>query len=111
MKQTRAMQAVLVAVVFACGMMGSMEWSIDADSPQPFPRGDFTISVSAATAGEIRGPVRRASCAVVRHYVAKCTAAAAEAWARSKGATDAEIQTARGCIKSQQPVLLDYVGS
>jgi hypothetical protein len=30
------------------------------------------------------------------------TAAAAEAWVRSKGATDAEIQIARRCLKPQQ---------
>ncbi|HYI96435.1 MAG TPA: hypothetical protein VEX68_23020 [Bryobacteraceae bacterium] len=109
MKRTRSMQSVLAAVVFACGMMGSMECSIDPSRPQHFPRGDFAISVSTATAGETRGPVRRASCAVVRYYVARYTAATAEAWARSKGATDSEIQTARDCIKSQQPVLLGYV--
>jgi hypothetical protein len=31
--------------------------------------------------------------------VAKYTAPAAEAWARSKGATDAEIEAARHCLK------------
>jgi hypothetical protein len=45
------------------------------------------------------GLVHRASCAVVRYYVAKYTAPAAEAWARSKGATEAEIEAARRCIK------------
>lgn len=44
------------------------------------------------------GVFRRASCTVVRYYVAKYSAAAAEAWARSKGATDAEIETARRCV-------------
>jgi hypothetical protein len=43
----------------------------------------------------------RASCTVVRYYVAKYTLPAAEAWARSKGATEAEIQTARHCVKVQ----------
>jgi hypothetical protein len=32
---------------------------------------------------------------VVRYYVAKYTLAAAEAWARSKGATEAEIERVR----------------
>ena len=73
MKRTRSMQSVLAAVVFACGMMGSMECSIDPSRPQHFPRGDFAISGSTATAGETRGPVRRASCAVVRYYVARYT--------------------------------------
>ena len=43
----------------------------------------------------------RVSCTVVRYYVAKYTAAAAEAWARGKGVTDAEIETARRCLKVQ----------
>lgn len=44
------------------------------------------------------GVFRRASCTVVRYYVAKYSAAAAETWARSKGATDAEIEAARRCL-------------
>jgi hypothetical protein len=53
---------------------------------------------SEARAAET-GLVHRASCTVVRYYVAKYTAPAAEAWARSKGATEAEIDAARRCIK------------
>ena len=45
------------------------------------------------------GILHRASCTMVRFYVAKYSAPAAEAWARSKGATDAEIAAARLCIK------------
>jgi hypothetical protein len=44
------------------------------------------------------GGLRRMSCAVVRLYVAKYSAPAAETWARSKGATDAEIEAARHCL-------------
>jgi hypothetical protein len=40
------------------------------------------------------------SCAVVRFYVAKYSEAAAEKWARSHGASDAEIETARRCLHS-----------
>lgn len=40
------------------------------------------------------------SCAVVRFYVAKYSEAAAETWARSRGASDAEIETARHCLHS-----------
>ena len=40
------------------------------------------------------------SCAVVRFYVAKYSQAAAEKWARSHGAGDAEIETARRCLHS-----------
>jgi hypothetical protein len=56
----------------------------------------------AAAAEEPKpGFLARASCTVVRYYVARYTAASAEAWARSKGATDAEIETARHCLKVQ----------
>jgi hypothetical protein len=34
----------------------------------------------------------------VRYYVAKYSEAAAEAWARSKGASEAEIDGARRCL-------------
>lgn len=52
-----------------------------------------------AMAGEPQpGVLRRASCTVVRYYVAKYSAAAAETWARSHGATEAEIEAARRCI-------------
>ena len=51
-----------------------------------------------ALAGEQPGVFRRASCTVVRFYVAKYSAAAAETWARSKGATEAEIEAARRCL-------------
>jgi hypothetical protein len=40
------------------------------------------------------------SCAVVRFYVAKYSEAAAEKWARSQGASSAEIETARRCLHS-----------
>ncbi|GKQ50628.1 hypothetical protein [Bradyrhizobium sp. Ce-3] len=52
-----------------------------------------------ATAGEQGGVLRRVSCTVVRYYVARYSAAAAESWARAHGATDAEIDTARHCLK------------
>ncbi|MDB5638284.1 MAG: hypothetical protein JWP51_3192 [Bradyrhizobium sp.] len=37
--------------------------------------------------------------AVVRFYVAKFSASAAEMWARSHGATEADIEAARHCLK------------
>ena len=52
-----------------------------------------------AEAGEHSGLLQRASCSVVRFYVAKYSAAAAETWARSHGATESEIEAARHCIK------------
>jgi hypothetical protein len=48
------------------------------------------------------GILHRASCSVVRYYVAKYSAEMAEAWARSKGATEAEIATARRCLDGSQ---------
>jgi len=58
----------------------------------------FGLSLPAEAA-EHSGLIHRASCTVVRYYVAKYTAPAAEAWARSKGATEAEIEAARHCLK------------
>jgi hypothetical protein len=55
---------------------------------------------SFAFAGEQSGVMRRVSCSVVRLYVAKYSEMAAEQWARSKGATDAEIAAARRCLGS-----------
>jgi hypothetical protein len=108
MKQTRTKQAILAAAVLACGTMGSIEWSSDTGPPQQLVHGDFSVSVSSAAA-ETRGPARRASCTLVRYYVARYTAATAEAWARSEGATDAEIRIARGCIKPQLTAWLGHV--
>lgn len=51
-----------------------------------------------ATAGERPSLAHRVSCTVVRYYVAKYSEWAAEAWARSHGATDSEIQSARSCL-------------
>jgi hypothetical protein len=55
---------------------------------------------SSGTAGERSGLVHRASCSAVRYCVAKYSVSAAESWARSKGATEAEIEAARRCIKN-----------
>ena len=45
--------------------------------------------------------VHRMSCALVRFYVAKYTLLTAEAYARSSGASEAEIETARHCVSVQ----------
>ena len=57
----------------------------------------FCLS-STALAGHHPGIVQRVSCTVVRYYVAKYSASTAEMWARSHGATDAEIEAARRCL-------------
>lgn len=44
------------------------------------------------------GILHRVSCTVVRFYVAKYSASAAESWARDHGATEAEIEAARRCL-------------
>jgi hypothetical protein len=54
---------------------------------------------SAGVAGEQSGVLRRISCPVVRYYVEKYSASAAEQWARNKGASDAEIEAARRCLR------------
>ena len=45
------------------------------------------------------GIMHRVSCSVVRYYVAKYSESAAEMWARGHGASDAEIEAARHCLK------------
>jgi hypothetical protein len=58
----------------------------------------LTFSLSSGALAE-RGVVQRVSCAMVRVYVAKYSASTAEMWARSHGATDAQIEAARECLK------------
>ena len=66
----------------------------------------LVVLAPGAMAGEQSGLLRKASCTLVRYYVAKYSADAAEAWARAHGASDAEIATARHCLKDapQRPV-------
>jgi hypothetical protein len=54
----------------------------------------------APVSASAEGLLHRASCSVVRYYVAKYSAEMAEAYARSKGATEAEIEAARRCLDS-----------
>jgi len=56
-----------------------------------------------AFAGERSGGIfHRASCSVIRYYVAKYSESAAEAWARSNGATEAEIEPP-GTVSMERP--------
>jgi hypothetical protein len=55
-----------------------------------------------ADARDQSGILHRMSCTMVRYYVALYSAAAAEQYARSKGASEAEIDSARRCL-SQVP--------
>jgi hypothetical protein len=54
----------------------------------------FSSFNSAANAGAMG----RMSCSAVRFYVAKYSAPAAESYARSHGANDAQIEAARRCL-------------
>ena len=47
------------------------------------------------------GAVQRMSCSAVRFYVAKYSAPAAEAYARSHGASDMQIEAARRCLREE----------
>lgn len=49
-------------------------------------------------------PTNRISCTEVRYYVAKYSASLAEMYARSHGATDAQIERARRCLASNESV-------
>jgi len=53
-----------------------------------------------AMAAERCGLMHRLSCVAVRYYVALYSATAAEQYARSQGATNADIEAARHCLKS-----------
>jgi hypothetical protein len=99
MRKSRLKHVMLAAAVLAGATMGSIEWPNGGQPRLPLMRGGFTLS-AAAIAGETVEPVRRAPCTLVRYYVARYSAAVAEAWARGKGATDAEIRTARRCMRS-----------
>jgi hypothetical protein len=68
-----------------------------------FVLGVLLASMDAASAASGSNPFRHVSCVVVRFYVAKYSEPAAETWARSHGATEAEIETARACLKGQAP--------
>ena len=57
-----------------------------------------SFNSAALAGGGTGGPLHRVSCSVIRFYVAKYSAPAAEMWARSHGATDAQIEAARRCL-------------
>jgi hypothetical protein len=56
------------------------------------------ILASAALIAFSQTATAGVSCTVVRFYVAKYSEATAERWARSHGASEAEIETARRCL-------------
>jgi hypothetical protein len=56
------------------------------------------LQIGGVRAEERAGLMHRVSCTIVRYYVAKYSAPAAEAWARGKGASEADIEAARRCL-------------
>ncbi|HLX14357.1 MAG TPA: hypothetical protein VKS24_04025 [Bradyrhizobium sp.] len=70
----------------------------------------FSATLPQAEAAERSGVFHRASCSLIRFYVAKYSADAAEAWARSHGATEAEIETARRCLPASPVQSASVVG-
>ena len=54
---------------------------------------------SGALAERQQGVMHRMSCSMVRVYVARYSASTAEMWARNHGATEAQIEAARDCLK------------
>jgi hypothetical protein len=62
----------------------------------------LTLSLSSGALAEKQpGVLQRISCSMVRLYVAKYSASTAEMWARNHGATEAQIEAARDCLKGQ----------
>jgi len=60
----------------------------------------LTVSLSSEALAERQpGITHRMSCMMVRVYVARYSASTAEMWARSHGATEAQIEAARECLK------------
>ena len=63
------------------------------------------ISLSSeGFAARNHSPTGRVPCTDVRYYVAKYSAPVAEMYARSRGATDAQIERARRCLASNESV-------
>lgn len=62
-----------------------------------------------AVASDRPGAFRRVSCTVIRYYVSKYSEPAAEAWARGRGATDAEIESARRCLGGSNTQAASFV--
>ena len=58
----------------------------------------LSSATSNALAAGPSGLVHRVSCSMVRYYVSRYSESAAEMWARSHGATDAQIESARRCL-------------
>lgn len=58
----------------------------------------LAVMTQGASAGDKPAGFQPVSCTLIRFYVARYSADAAEAWAQSKGAAEAEIDNARRCL-------------
>jgi hypothetical protein len=58
----------------------------------------LSLILSSFNSAANAGAIQRMTCSAVRFYVAKYSAPAAEAYARSHGASDAQIEAARRCL-------------
>ena len=63
----------------------------------------MTLSSEAYAVRQHR-PAGRISCSEIRYYVAMYSASVAETYARSHGASDAQIERARRCLASNEAV-------
>jgi hypothetical protein len=61
----------------------------------------LSLVLSSLSSVANAGAIQRMSCSVVRFYVARYSAPAAESYARSHGATDAQIEAARHCLREE----------
>jgi hypothetical protein len=61
----------------------------------------LSLVLSSLSSAANAGAIQRMSCSVVRFYVAKYSAPAAESYARSHGATDTQIEAARHCLREE----------
>ena len=59
----------------------------------------LSLTLSSFNSVASAGTMQRISCSVVRFYVARYSASAAESYARSHGASEAQIEAARHCLR------------
>lgn len=59
----------------------------------------LSLACSSFNSPANAGAIQRMTCSAVRFYVAKYSEWAAESYARSHGATEAQIEAARRCLR------------
>jgi hypothetical protein len=78
--------------------------AVDMQGPKRTRGMIMAVVLALSTSASAREPssVHRMTCGMVRYYVALYSISAAEQYARSKGASDDDIEAARRCIKTAQ---------